>query len=66
MVSRKYTNFVSFCSRETRNIFGRLTNESGKINVNLRSKIRDENKRDEHSSKLVSKSTHTTQDAILK
>ena len=37
-----------------------------KINVNLRSKIRDANKRDEHSSKLVPKSTHTAQDAILK
>ena len=37
-----------------------------KINVNLRSKIRDTNKRDEYSSKLVPKSTHTAQDAILK
>ena len=39
---------------------------SGKINVNLQSKIRDANKPDEHSSKLVPKSTHTAQDVILK
>ena len=39
---------------------------SGKINENLPSKIRDANKRDEHSSKLIPKSTHTAQDAILK
>ena len=38
----------------------------GKINVNLRSKLTDANKRDEHSSKLVPKSPHTAQDAILK
>ena len=38
----------------------------GKFNVNLQSKIRDANKRDEHSSKLVPKSLHTAQDAILK
>ena len=38
----------------------------GKINVNLRSKIRDATKRDEHSSKLMPKSPHTAQDAILK
>ena len=54
MVSRKYTNFVSFCSRETSNAC-----LPGKINVNLRSKIRDANKCDEHSSKLVRKSPHT-------
>ena len=36
------------------------------VNVNLRNKIRDGNKRDEHSSKLVPSSTHTPQDAILK
>ena len=28
--------------------------------------MRDANKRDEHSSKLIPKSTHTAQDAILK
>ena len=38
----------------------------GKINVNLQSKIRDATKRDEHSSKLMPKSPHTAQDAILK
>ena len=41
----------------------------GKINVNLLGKIRDANKRDEPSSKLVPKSTHTAQNlkfAILK
>ena len=37
-----------------------------KINVNLRIKIRDTNKRDEHSRKLVLKSTYTAQDAILR
>ena len=38
----------------------------GKINVILRSKIRDAKKRDEPSSKLVPKSPHTAQNAILK
>ena len=37
-----------------------------KITVHLGSKTRDANKRDEHNSKLVLKSTHTAQDAILK
>ena len=37
-----------------------------RINVNLRSKVRDANKRDEHSSRLVPKSTHTAQNTILK
>ena len=39
---------------------------TGKISINLRSKIRDANKCDKHSSKLVPKSPHTAQDAILK
>ena len=39
---------------------------TGKINVNLQSKIRDASKRDKHSSKLVPKSLHTAQDVILK
>ena len=38
----------------------------GKISVNLRSKIRDVNKGDEHSSKFVPKSPQTKQDAIFK
>ena len=38
----------------------------GKINVNMQGKIRDADKRDKHSSKLVPKSPHTAQDAILK
>ena len=38
----------------------------GNINVNLRRKIRDASKRDKHNSKLVPKSPHTAQDAILK
>ena len=59
MVLRKYTNFVNFCSRDEECL-------PGNINVNLRSKIRDASKRDKHSSKLVPKSPHTAQDAILK
>ena len=44
----------------------------GKIKVNLRSKVRDANKSDDNSSKLVPKylstckSPHTAQDAILR
>ena len=38
----------------------------GEININLQSKIRDANKHDKHSSKLVPKSPHTAQDPILK
>ena len=38
----------------------------GKINVNLQNKIRDANKCDKHSSKLVSKPSHAAQDAFLK
>ena len=59
MVLRKYTNFVSFLSCETRNVpLIRLTN--------LQSKIRDANKRETHSRKLIPKSPHTAQDSILK
>ena len=37
-----------------------------KINVNLWNKVRDASKRGKHSSKLVPKSIHAAQDAILK
>ena len=51
-VSSKYANFVNF--------FLSWDEECvpGKINTNLRSKIRDTNKRDEHSCKVVPKSLH--------
>ena len=38
----------------------------GKINISLQSKVRDASKPDKHSSKLICKSPHTAQDAILK
>ena len=38
----------------------------GKINVYLQNKIRDANKCDKRSSKLVSKPSHAAQDAFLK
>ena len=38
----------------------------GKINVYLQNKIRDANKCDKRSSKLVSKPSHAAQAAILK
>ena len=49
MVSRKYTNFVSF-------FFLVRQGTCPWYNTNLQSKIRDANKCDTHSCKLVSKS----------
>ena len=56
LVSRAYTNFVSyFSSWDEKRV-------NGEINANLRNKIRDANKYDEHSSKLLSKSLRISQD----
>ena len=56
LVSRTYTNFVSyFSSWDEKRV-------NGEINANLRNKIRDANKYDEHSSKLLSKSLRISQD----
>ena len=61
MVSRKYANLSAFVL-----VGWGVSKINGKINVNMQGKIRDADKRDKHSSKLVPKSPHTAQDAILK
>ena len=57
VVSRKYTNFVCLFF---------LKRVPDKINANLRSKKRDTNKCDGHSSKLVPKSLHAKHKMLFK
>ena len=60
VVSRKYTNFPTcFFSWDGEFV-------PGKINANLRSKINDVSKRDEHSSTLVPKYLHIEHMMVFK
>ena len=58
LVSRRYTNVVSFFFQWDRECL------PSKINADLQSKIRDAKKGDEYSSKLVPKSPYAVQDTF--